>query len=182
MSPFLVATIRRHWPVLGALGLLLVVTAVNQFWYGPAAVRYHRTLKQANELGMALDPEVTPAFMPPRLFALLTDNSLSVEDAEAMARSGTLTAQLLQDVTSLTSARGIQVIVTEPGPISQQAMSVQVRAHVRLRCRYDQYVALLEDMTKSGKLFAVDRFTFSADGFLDLWVSRLILRRDRARR
>jgi len=183
MNPLVAATLRRHWPVLGAVSVLIVFFAVDQLWFQPAARRYGRALKQADELGMALTPESTPAFLPPRLFALFTDNTMSSQEAVNLGNSGTLTAQLLEDITNLTVARGLQVLVTEPGAVSQQPQSAQVRAHVKLRCRYDQFVLVLEDMTRSGKLFAVDRFSISPDAsgseILDLWVSRMILKQDK---
>jgi hypothetical protein len=186
ITPLVTATLRRHWPIIGALALLLPLTIVHQFWFRGAAERYRTTLKQANELGMAFDPAVAPAILPPRLFALVMDNSLPAEEAMAGSNSGTLTAQLLEDVTRMAGMRNIQVLVTEPGPVSQLDHSIQIRAHLRVRCRYDQFVGLLEDMSSSGKLLAVDRFTFSSSALggesLDLWVSRLILKRDKARR
>jgi hypothetical protein len=184
-SPFLVAALRRHWPVLGALSVLLVLTVVHQLWFQPAAARYQRTLKQANELGMALDPGVMPSILPPRLFALVMDNSVTADEAVSMGNSGTLTAQVLEEVTRMAGVRGMQVVVTEPGPVSQADRSVQVRAHVKVRGRYEQFVGLLEDMARGGKLLAVDRFSLGPDGqggeLLDLWVSRLVLKREKAR-
>lgn len=185
MTPMLAATLRRHWPVIGAFAFLIPLTLIHQLWFRPAAQRYRVTLKQANELGMAFDPGVAPAILPPRLFALVVDNSLAPDEAVSSGNSGTLTAQLLEDATRLTAARGMQAIITEPGTVSQLPQSVQVRAHLKVRCRYDQFVGLLEDMAQSGKLIAVDRFTLASDSssgeILELWVSRLILKRQKGR-
>ena len=181
ISPLWAATLQRHAAVLGALALFLLLTIVNQFWFRPAAARYARTVRQANELGMALDPTVASAFMPPRLYALLTDNSMRSEDATNMGNAGTLTAQVLEDLTGFTSARDIQVLSTEPGAVTQEERLVQVRAHLRARCRYGAFVGLLEDVSRSGKLIALDRFAMSPEEsgtvLLDLWFSRLILKR-----
>lgn len=184
-SPFLVAALRRHWPVLGALAVVLTITIVNQFWFRPAAARYQKTLDEAKELGMTLDASAAPAILPPRLFTLILDNSLPDADALSMGNSGTLTAQLLEEITRMSSARGMQVVVTEPGVLSQGDRTVQVRAHVKVRGRYDQFVGLLGDIAKGGRLLAIDRFSLIASPqggeLLDLWVSRLILKREKAR-
>jgi hypothetical protein len=186
MNPLLTATFRRRWPVLGALLILFGLSVIDQVGFRPAAERYRKALKHASELGMALEPEAAPAFLPPRLFALFTDNALPAAEAQEQGNSGSLTAQLLEDLTNLMAARGIQVVVTEPGPVSQRVQSVQVRAHLKLRCRYEQFVALLQDMARSRKLLAVDRFTLAPDAsggqVLELWVSRCVLKQGEARK
>jgi hypothetical protein len=182
-NPLLIASVRRQWTLIGAIGFLVAFTVAHQVWFRPTADRYKKVLKQANELGMVLDQGAAPAILPPRLFALVADNSLPAEQAVTLSNSGTLTAQLLEDVTRMTSQRSMQVMVTEPGPVSQQAKSLQVRAHIKVRGRYGQFVALLRDLAASGELYAVDRFSISPDGsggqVLDLYVSRLFLKRDK---
>ena len=93
---------------------------------------------------------------------------------------------MLEGLTGLTSRLRIAVIVTEPGPVTQQNESVVVRAHLRLRCRYDQFVELLDAITRGPKLYSVDRFTISSEAsgaqILELWISRLILKQTRAGR
>lgn len=183
MNPVLSATLRRHWPVFGALGVVLVLTILSQAWYRPMAERYRRTVRQADELGMALNPSQSTSLLPPRLFALITHNSLPAAEAEALSSTGTLAAQMLGDLTAMMSARGIQILGTEPGTVSQQPRFVQARAHARARGRYHQVVGLLEDLAASGKLFAVESMTLTPDASgglsIDLWVSRLVLKQER---
>jgi hypothetical protein len=147
-------------------------------------VRYERAVKQATELGLALDPAQTNAMMPPRVFALVADNALLAAEAQELGDSGVLTARLLEDVTRLLGASGMEVLATEPGPVTQQSRSVTVNAHLRVRGRYPQFVALVDALVRSGSLIGIDRFTFMdlAPGIqeIDLWVSRLVLKQERA--
>jgi DNA-binding transcriptional regulator of glucitol operon len=180
INPILGATLRRHWPLIGAIVIFLVFTVTDQLMFGPAVRRYQRAVKQASDLGMPIDVRSTPAVLPPRLFALLSDNALPEAEAQQRGNSGELAAQLLEDLTDTMSRRQIQVIATEPGTVSQQKGSVQVRAHMRLRCRYVQFVSLLEDLSRNNKLYAIDRFQMTADEsgsqLLEIWVSRYVLK------
>jgi hypothetical protein len=186
INPIWVAVLRRHWPLIGALGIYAVFTLTHQFLFLPAAQRYQRAVKQASDLGMPLNPGSAPAMLPPRLFALLSDNALPAAEAQEQGNSGELTAQLLEDLTTLMSRHGIQVIATEPGTVSQQPNSVQIRAHLRLRCTYHAYLTMLEDLARSNKLFAIDRFMLDADETgnqsIEVWVSRYILKRSQGNR
>ena len=81
---------------------------------------------------------------------------------------------------------GIQVVATEPGTVSQQPTSVQVRAHLKIRCRYGQFVDLLGEMAHTNRLYSVDRFQMNADEsgnqLLELWMSRYVLKQSRGGR
>ena len=181
INPILSATLRRHWPLVGAIVIFMVLIVADQIAFQPAARHYRQVFKQATDLGMVLDPNNMPAILPPRLFAVLSENSLTTADAVEKGGSGTLTAALLEDLTTLIGRHGMQAIVTEPGPVTQQAQSVLVRAHAKLSCRYEQFVALLNDVAHGSTLISVDRFTLTTDTSgtetLDLWVSRYILKR-----
>jgi hypothetical protein len=134
---------------------------------------------------MALDAAETPRIMPPRVFALLSDNSLPAAEAVNRSTSGTLASQLLEDVTRLTSRAGMDVMATEPGATAQQAKSVQVKAYLRVSCTYPQFVKFLDELSRSGTLISVDRFSLVNSGssrqVLDLWVTRFILKQTGAR-
>lgn len=65
MNPVLAATLRRHWPFVGAAGLFAIFMFVHQVFFEPAAKRYEVAVKKASELGLALDPTDAPAMMPP---------------------------------------------------------------------------------------------------------------------
>ena len=123
--------------------------------------------------------------LPPRLFALISNNTLPAATAEEQGNSGELTAELLGDLTKLTSKHGIIVLTTEPGLLTQLPQSVQVRAHLRGRCRYAEFVALLDEMARGQALFSLDRFSYASqpggDAMLELWISRFVLKQQKGR-
>jgi hypothetical protein len=182
MNPILREALRRQWPLFGALGLFLIFALVHALVFQPTAARYESALKHAGEMGLAFDPDQMPQTLPPRVFALLADNAIPATVASERAASGTLTANLLDDLNKRIAAHGMEVLVTEPGPVTQMPHSVQVRAHLKIRCRYLQFTALLDDLGRSGSLVALDRFTLlpneSGAEILEVWVSRSILKQD----
>lgn len=186
MNPILVATLRRHWPLVGAVGLFATFTLAHQFVFQPAARRYEASVKRASELGLVLDPTRASAMMPPRVFALVADNALPSAEALELGNSGVLTARLLEDLSRILGERGLEVMATQPGPVSQQSRSVTVRANLRLRGRYAEVVSMFDALAQSGRLISVDRFTMNPEGAgqmqIDLWVSRLILKQERRAR
>lgn len=183
MNPIVVATIRRHWPLVGAIGVFAVFTVADQLLFDPAARRYQAAVKRATELGLALDPAQTPAMMPPRVFAVVADNALPSAEATEMANSGVLTARLVETLSRVAGASGVEMVSTQPGAVSQQSRSVTVRGQFRLRGRYDRLVAFLDELSRTGTLIAVDRFTIAPESGgrmqMDLWVSRLVLKQTR---
>ena len=185
MNPVWAASLRRHWTTVGALGLFLAFNLTHLLGFRPSAQRYEAALKKAGDMGLALRPEAAPAVLPPRVFALLTDNALPAGAALNQGNSGALTAELLGDLTRLTSKHGIDALLTEPGPVTQQPQSVQVRAHLKLRCKYPEFVAFLDDLSRGRTLLAVDRFTVTAlpsgGEMIEVWVSRYILKQEQGR-
>lgn len=180
MSPALVAILRRHWPVFGALTLFLVFAITQASVFGPMAGRYDAVLKRSHALGIGVDPEETTPTLPPRVFALLTDHALPAAEAQDRAASGALTAGLLEDLNQIASERGLAVLATEPGPVSQDPQSVRVRAHLKMRGNYAAYVAWLSEIAQSRSLTAVDRFSLQSGDYgamqIDLWVSRYVVK------
>ncbi len=174
--------LRRHWPLVGAVGLFAIFSLVHQVFFQPTARRYGAAVKQASELGLSLDPEKAPVMLPPRVFALVADNALPSAQAQDLGNSGVLTARLLEDFTRMLGQHGMEVMMTEPGAVTQESHSVQVRAYLKVRGRYDQLVSLFDDLARSKTLIAVDRFTLvsqePAHEMLDIWVSRLVLKQD----
>jgi hypothetical protein len=171
--------LRRHWPALASLFVLLIMTLVHQVWFQPTARRYARALKDATDLGMPLDPNDMPRLMPPRLFARIADNSLPEARAQEAANSGQLTAELLGELSARMSRRGLVVTGTDPSPTSNNERSILLRAHLRARGHYADFVMLLDDLARDTRLYSVDRFTMTPDGgggiFVELWASRLVL-------
>lgn len=180
MDAQLTETLRRQWPVLGALALFLLFALAHALVFQPTARRYDAAAKRAGELGLAFDPAQGTAVLPPRVFALLTDHALSPNNAQERAGSGALTASLLEDLNKMASGRGLSVLVTEPGPITQLPQSVEVRAHLRMRGSYAAFAGFLGEVAKSGSLIAIERFTIqpgNAGGTsIELWVGRYLLK------
>lgn len=180
INPLLAAQLRRNWPLVGAALVFALFLAIHLAVFQPAAGRYQAAMRSATELGMAMDPSQPPRIMPPRVFALLSENSLPPGEAVEKGNSGALAALLLEDVTRLTGKCGMDVMATEPGATAQQGRSVQVRAYLRANCSYDEYVRFLDELGRSGMLISIDRFTLTSAGpgrhALDLWVTRLVLK------
>jgi hypothetical protein len=186
MNPILAATLRRNWPIVGAIGFFVLFWLGNQLFFRPAAKRYAVAYQQAIDLGLALDPSRAAAMLPPRVFALVADNTLVAAQAQEQGNSGVLTAKLLEELTRSIHDHGMDVVATEPGAVTQQSRSVQVRAYLKVHGRYGQLVSLLDDLAHRRELIALDRFTLSAPPnspeVLELWVSRYILKQDKVAR
>ena len=180
MNALWAAALRRHWAVLSAVTVLICFTLVHQLWFLPGAQRYTRALKDASDLGMALDPDQSPRLVPPRMFALISQNSRPAREAQEAAGSGSLTAEFIGEFSQLMERRNIQVISTEPGPMTQDARWVQMRTHLRARCRYADLVALFDDLARDQRLVAIERFNALPDAggglTIEMWASRFVLK------
>jgi hypothetical protein len=180
MNPIWAAALRRQWAALLALLVLVVFLVVHQLWFRPTATRYARSLKEAADLGMALDPDQMPKLIPPRLFALVSQNSLPLRVAQDEAASGNLTAEFVGELSQIMERRGVHVLSTEPAPMTQDDNSVQVRGHVRASCRYPELVGLFDELATSQRLISVDRLNAVPEDngtiSLEVWASRFILK------
>jgi len=118
--------------------------------------------------------------------ALLADNSLIPAAAEEQAASGALGARLMGEVAGLAAKRGLEVLSTEQGLVTQLPGSVVVRAHFRFDGSYARFVGLLDDFARSGSFLTLDRFKIgegtTQGGNIEIWVSRLVLKRTGASR
>jgi len=80
----------------------------------------------------------------------------------------------------------MNIIAAEPGVTTRLPHAVQVRAHLRASCSYGEFVEFLDDLTRSGRLTAVDRFSLMSvtpgRQTLDLWVTRYVLKQTGAKR
>jgi len=186
MNPYWTNLARRNWQTIAALLVCLGFAATHAAAFQPVLARYRRDVRQAAELGMPLDATGTQPAASPRTAALLAGNSLNAAVAEEQGTSGALTAGLLDEVTRLVAKCGLEVVATEQGLVTQLPSSVQVRAHLKLRGRYAAFVDLLGELSRSGSLVAVDRFTLQAGAGgrqdLEVWMSQLILKRTRSAR
>lgn len=179
-SPVLAAQLRRHWQVVSAAAVLALFAVVHLLAFQPTAARFRATLKRVGDLGLVFEPSQPVPTMPPRVLALLAENALPASAAGMERESGALTAALLEDVTQLTTRHRMQVVATEPGLTSQEARAIQVRAHLRIQCSFADFVAFLDDMSRSSLLIAVDRLELVSYSpgrqTLDIWVTRYILK------
>lgn len=186
MNPVLAAQLRRQWSLVTAVVVFLLFLVLHLAAFQPALRHYQAALKQAGNMGLALDPDQAPRMMPARVFALLSDNSLPAATADQQGGSGELTALLLDEITRLASKHGMEVITTEQGATARLPRAVQVRAHLRVSCSYAEFVSFLDDLSRSGRLISVDRFSLLTVSpgrqMLDLWVTRYVLKQTGARR
>jgi len=186
MNPYWTNLARRNWQALAALLVFLGFAAAHAAAFQPVLARHRRNLQHAAEMGMPLDATGAQPVASPRAAALLAGNSLNTAVAEEQGTSGALTAALLDEVTRLVSKCGLEVVATEQGLVTQLPSSVQVRAHLKLRGRYAAFVDLLGELSRSGSLVAVDRFTLQAGTGggreIEVWISQLILKRTRSAR
>ena len=178
ISPHWIAGMRRQWPLVGAVVVFLLFLLVHVVFFRPTAGRYQQAVQRAEELGVAFEPSTE--VMPPRVYAMLAENSLPAGKAKDEGDSGSLSASLVETVSRLAARRGMDVVITEPAPTSQNPQSVIVRAHMRVRASYSEFVGFLADLAEQDHLLAVDRFTLQpasgGDHFVDLYVSRYILK------
>jgi hypothetical protein len=180
INPLWVAAMRRQWPLAGAVVVFLLFLLVQAAFFRPTIDRYEGVMRKAEELGVALEPTSSPEVIPPRVYALLAENALPARTAKEEGDSGVLSASLVETASRLAARRGMDVIVTEPAPTSQQPQSVIVRAHMRVRASHDEFVGFLQDLAAQEHLLAVDRFSLQPSGggdlLADLYVSRYILK------
>lgn len=180
INPLWLAAMRRQWPLVGAVIVFLLFLLVHVAFFRPTADRYQQVVQRAEELGVAFEPEASPEAMPPRVYALLAENSLPAGQAQEEGDSGALSASLVEMASRLAARRGMDVVVTEPAPTTQQPQSLIVRAHMRVRASYPDFVAFLADLAAQDHLLAIDRFTVqpagSGEQSIDLYVSRYILK------
>ena len=186
MNPAWTQFARRHWQILAALLLFAGFTIVHATAFRPALERYRSATARATRLGIPLGvPDAAPA-PPARVLALLSDNSLDPAAAEEQGASGTLTAGLLGEVARLATDRGLEVLSTEQGLVTQLPGAVVVRARFRLGGGYARFTGLLDDLARAGTLITLERFTIegtdSRAGNVEIWVSRLVLKRTGAQR
>ena len=136
--------------------------------------------KNAEALGFALDPSKAPQLVPPRAYALLSRNSLPAAALSQQANSGAMASELVTDITRLVVKHGMEVVLIEPGATSEETNWARTQAHLKLTCSYPQFVALLDDLARSGQIVTIEKFNLNARESgtrdLDMWVSRLVIK------
>ena len=183
MDAVLAARVRRQWPLFAALAVCAVFVLVHSLVFQPQAAHYRAAIVKAGALGLMVDP-ARPAqltSLPVKVFSLLVGNSLSPAEADARSQSGTLGAEMAQRLSSMAVRRGLEIVIAEPGVLTQQPGSIEVRAHLRLRGSYTAYVGLVDDLAHSDRLWAIERFTIvpvapGRDDF-EVWMASCMLKR-----
>jgi hypothetical protein len=185
MDPLLRARAQALAPLF--LGLLITagVTVLHLALFQPLERRYRALVTEAGPLAAALDPSRAPRSLPPRVHALVRDHARPADEVTRAAQSGTLAAGLMQDLAALAGGHRLDVLVSEPGVLTQGERHAQVRAHLRLRGRHEDLVRFLSAIAQRGDLDRLERMTLTplGNGRLDIEVhfARLVLKRPEAR-
>lgn len=181
MSAPLSITLRRQWRLLGAIAAFLIFTVIHYGFFRPAASRYRASLASAGGIQAVFNPGGAQPMLPPRVFALISNHSLAAQDALERGGSGALGVVLLEDLGRIASRAGLRVESSEPGPVAQQPLSVQVRAHLKLRGRYAEIVSFFDEIDRDESLMMVDRFLITGLGensdLLEIWITRAYLKK-----
>ena len=180
MNPILYAALRRNWRLIGAIAAFVIFTVIHFGFFRPAASRYRAALAGVGGLEAVFNPGGNQPLLPPRVYALITDNSLGPQDAQDRGGSGALGVILLENLGRIAARSGLKVTSSEPAPVSQEPLTTQVRAHLVLRGRYAEVVAFFDEMSRTPALILVERFEIKpetdSDDLLEIWVSRLYLK------
>jgi len=175
------ARFRRQVPMLAALAMGLVFLGVHTFVFQPLEQRYRRALVAAGPMGATLDPSQTTQALPPRVYTLLIENARPTSEVERAAQSGALAGELMQTLSGVAGRHGLDVVVSEPGLLTEQPTQLQVRAHLRMRGRYAGVVSFLEDLSRQPGLYRIERLLLEPDDDgrleIELNVARLLLKR-----
>ena len=185
MSPIPSSQLFRFWPALASLLVLALLWSVQTLGFGPLAARYRTQLTAAGEIGASLDPRLASAPLPPRVLELLRSNSVAAADADGLSQSGFLATDLVRRVSERAVGRGLDVAGSEPGAATQTPTTVEVRAHLKLRGHYAQFVELFGDLAAERGLYRIERMTISPQlnglSETELWIARVLLKREAAR-
>lgn len=185
MNPILASRLRTQWPVALSVAILVGFVAAQALVHGPLQSRFERALARAGSLGAVLDPArgAVPAAMPPRVYTLLMENSAPPHEVDGKAQGGALAAELVQHLSSLATLQHLDVVVAEPGAISQQPGWNEARAHLRMRGTWARWLSFLDALSQGGRLLRIERFSLSpgANGSCDIevWISGATLKRRR---
>ncbi len=162
----------RRWPLVASVSVFVAFTLFHLVAFGSASSRYQKALANAQSVGLVLGSAGASHILPPRVSALVAANGL--------ASAAALASDMLADVTALAARHAMDIVFTEPGAVDQKPSAVEIHAHFRFSCEFDQFIGFLDDVARSGHLLAVERFKLEARDQgpieLELWMSRLILK------
>ena len=173
--------LRRHWPALVAVLVAVLLWAVHSASFAPLTARYRKLLIEAGEMGATFDPRLAVAPLPPRVTDLFRANALSTTDADRMTQSGFLSTDLVRRLSDAAVHRGLAVSAAQPGPATQTATALELRAQLVLQGRYEQVVSLLDDLARAGSLYRVEQLSLAPDAGgavqADLRIARMLFKR-----
>jgi len=90
------------------------------------------------------------------------ENSLAADEVQSRGQS--LSAEMVQRLSHMASDHNLEIVVAEPGLLTQQQGSVELRAHLKLRGSYAGFVSLLDEFARSGRLWQLERFSIVPSG------------------
>jgi len=184
MNPVMVATLRRHWQLIGAIAAFAIFMYVHFVFFKPTAARYRKAIDSAGGLETVFETIASQSSLPPRVYALATQNTLDAQDAQDRGSSGALGVILIEDLSRVASRAGLSVVASDPGPVTQEPMTVEIRAHLKLRGSYSQIVGFFDELSRGQSLNLVERFQIAPSGetadLLEVWIARLYLKQAKA--
>lgn len=154
-------SLRTTWPAFAALLVLAAFWLAHSLGFQPLAVRYRRQLSDAGAIGASLDPSLQSAPLPPRVIDVMHRNSVDAAEGRRLMASGLLATELVRRISATAVECGIDVSASEPGAAAQTTGTLEVRARLRLHCRYDQLVELLDDLKSERMLYRIEQLTVS---------------------
>jgi hypothetical protein len=173
--------LRRQWPAVVAVLVAALLWAVHTVSFAPLTARYRDLLLEAGEMGATYDPRLAVAPLPPRVTELFRANAMTTPEAERMMQSGFLATDLVRRISDSALRRGIGVIASQPGPGTQTASSLEIRAQLVLHGRYEKVVTFLDDLAREGSLYRVERLSLAPDPDggvqADLQIARMLFKR-----
>ena len=185
MNPVLRATLRRHWQLIGAIAAFAVFLYVHFIFFKPTAARYRAAVQSAGGLETVFESAATQTSLPPRVYALAAQNTLDAQDAQDRGSSGELGVILIENLSRVASRAGLSVVASDPGPVTQEPLTVEIRAHLKLRGSYAQIVGFFDELSRDSSLNLVERFQISPAGetadLLEVWIARLYLKQAKGR-
>jgi hypothetical protein len=184
VNPILQATLRRHWQLIGAIAAFAIFMYVHLIFFKPVAARYHAAIQNAGGLETVFESSAAQTALPPRVYALTAQNTLAAQDAQDRGSSGALGVILLEDLGHTAARAGLNVMSSDPGPVTQEPLTTEIRAHLKLRGNYAQVVGFFDELSRGESLNIVERFQIAPSGetvdVLEVWIARLYLKQTKA--
>ncbi len=171
----------RFWTAIVALLVGAGMWSAHTLSFSPLAAHYRKQLEAAGEIGASLDPRLAVAPVPPRVTHLFQVNSVTNADAEQKSQSGFYATDLVRRVSEIAVANGLDVAASQPGSASHTTSTLEVRAELQLRGRYEQLVRLLDQLAREGAFYRLEAMSLAPLGSggveADLQITRMLMKR-----